>query len=123
MKAYIVKNGVYCLRQDHSLHTMEALADTVRDMGNGVFLSSIDVSCAYTKTLPLPSGSYHKQCIGNYIYMYIYIYIYIYIYVYIYIYIYIYIYLCILALYGLVSCMYLENPTIVWPDRDTEYSH
>ena len=49
---------------------------------------------AFCCDLPLPSGSrdssYHKQCIGNYIYIYIYICIYTYIHIYVYIYFFIY---------------------------------
>ena len=50
---------------------MEALADTVRDMGKGVSLSSIDVSCAYTKTCTKKSVRPHQLatptdvCLGN----------------------------------------------------------
>ena len=47
VNAYILKNGVYGLECNHSLPTVEALADHIRDMGKGVFLSSIDVSRAY----------------------------------------------------------------------------
>ena len=47
INAYIVKNGVYGIENEHTLPTVEALADDLRHMGKGSYLSTIDVSRAY----------------------------------------------------------------------------
>ena len=47
INAYIVKNGVYGFEQAHSLPTVDMLAKELSEMGQGVMLSSIDVSRAY----------------------------------------------------------------------------
>ena len=54
INTYVVKNGVYGEEQEHSLPTVEALARDIRDMGQGVFLSSIDVSRAYKNVMSDP---------------------------------------------------------------------
>ena len=123
INAYIVKNGVYGFEYAHSLPTVEALADAIRDMGKGVYLSSIDVSRAYKNfvsdpldwpllcfawknmaycDLSMPFGarasSFHMQTVANCI-------------------------TSILELYGIQSFMYLDDLVILSPDRDTAWTH
>ena len=47
INAYIVKNGVYGFENHHSLPTVDRVADDLREMGKGVFMSSMDVARAY----------------------------------------------------------------------------
>ena len=118
INAYIIKNGVYGVECSHSLPTVEALADDIRSMGRGVYLSSIDVSRAYKNftsdpldwpllcfawdkkyfrdlSMPFgaPASSLHMQSVANCV-------------------------TDVLAMQGVRSFMYLDDLIILSSDRD-----
>ena len=123
INAYIVKNGVYGVEEPHSLPTIEALADDIKSMGAGVYMSSLDVSRAYKNFVsdPLDSpllcfawkgsyycdtsmpfgsraSSFHMQSVANCI-------------------------TDVLKLYGIHSRMYLDDLIILSPDREAAHEH
>ena len=123
VNAYIVKNGVYGFEQQHSLPTVEALSDIIRDIGTGTYLSSIDVSRAYKNfasdpldwpllcfswreeyfcDLSMPFGarasSFHMQSVANCI-------------------------TDILKIHGIDSLMYLDDLIIISRNREDAWKH
>ena len=123
VNAYIVKNGVYGFEHQHSLPTVEALADHIRDISPGAYMSSIDVSRAYKNftsdpldwpllcfawehsffcDLSMPFGarasSYHMQSIANCI-------------------------TDILGAQGIYALMYLDDLIIISPNRELAQEH
>ena len=123
INAYIVKNGVYGFEQQHTLPTVEMLADVLRDTGSGAYLSSIDVSRAYKNfasdpldwpllcfawggeyfcDLSMPFGarasSFHMQSVADCI-------------------------TDILRLYGINSMMYLDDLIIISPSEKEAWAH
>ena len=123
INAYIVKNGVYGVENQHRLPTVDLLADALAKMGDGAYLSTIDVSRAYKNfvsdpldwpllcfawrnryfcDLSMPFGaqasSFHMQSVANCI-------------------------TDILKLHNIHSFMYLDDLIILSPNREAAWKH
>ena len=63
VNAYIVKNGIYGIEMEHSLPTIDALAQYIRHMPKGIVLSSLDIARAY-KNLTSDPLDWPLLCLG-----------------------------------------------------------